>query len=60
MARTFAYLMDSDNHDQLTDKGIFEDVSTTIGNALKKVNDENSGRTGLAESAFKISLDQLI
>lgn len=60
MARTFAYLMDPDNHDQLTDKGIFEDVSTTIENALKKVNEENSEHTGLAKSAFKISLDQLI
>ena len=60
MARTFAYLMNPDNNEQLTDKGIFEDVSETIKTALRKVHAINPSSTRLAEAAFKISLDQLI
>ncbi|MEQ9229263.1 MAG: Glu/Leu/Phe/Val dehydrogenase dimerization domain-containing protein [Cyclobacteriaceae bacterium] len=37
MARTFAFLMNPDNDDQLTDASIFEDVSQTIHTALEKV-----------------------
>jgi len=60
MARVFAFLMDPDNNDQLTDKSIFEDVSKTIANALHKVHSKNPAHTKLAKTAFEISLKQLI
>jgi glutamate dehydrogenase/leucine dehydrogenase len=60
MARTFAYLMDPKNDQPLTDAGIFEDISGTIGQALKKVNLANPGKTKLGEAAFRIALGQLI
>lgn len=60
MARTFAYLMDPSNDDQLTDAGIFEDISETIERALRRINDKNNGRTKLAATAYEIALEQLI
>ncbi len=60
MARTFAFLMNPDNDDQLTDASIFEDVSQTIHTALEKVHNVNPGRTHLAETAYNIALSQLI
>lgn len=60
MARTFAYLMDPNSDDQLTDEGIFSDISATIGQALEKVHEVNPGKTHLAEAAFGIALKQLI
>lgn len=60
MARTFAYLMNPNSHEQLTDRGIFEDVSGTIEKALNDIHAKNPSTIRLAESAFKISLDQLI
>jgi glutamate dehydrogenase/leucine dehydrogenase len=60
MARTFAFLMDPQNDDQLTDAAIFEDISKTIETALIKVNDRNKSKTKLAETAFEIALAQLI
>lgn len=58
MARVFAYLM-SDNA-EVTDEAIFSDVSTTIKDALKKTFSENSAKTKLAQTSFKIALTQLV
>lgn len=60
MARTFAFLMDPNNDDVLTDEDIFNDISGTIGEALKQVHDHNDSKTRLAETAFSIALKQLI
>lgn len=60
MARTFAYLMDPQGDAQVTDEGIFNDVSTTILKALQKVHAENPSRTGMAGTAFKIALRDLL
>jgi len=60
MARTFAYLMDPNSDEQLTDEGIFEDVSKSIMEALNDVHKQNSEKTRLAETAFNIALKQLI
>ncbi|MEQ9307398.1 MAG: amino acid dehydrogenase, partial [Marinoscillum sp.] len=60
MARTFAFLMDPKNDEKITDDEIFRDISHTIEKALVKVYDENPEKTGLAEAAFKIALNQLI
>ncbi|MBS1568172.1 MAG: amino acid dehydrogenase [Bacteroidetes bacterium] len=57
MARVFAYCMQYGA--DLSDKGIFHDVSTTIGNALEKVRKSNSGRTHLSRTAFEIALAKL-
>ncbi len=60
MARTFAFLMDPDNDDVLTDADIFNDCSKTIGDALQAVHKENNTRVNLAETAFTISLNKLV
>jgi glutamate dehydrogenase/leucine dehydrogenase len=60
MARTFAYLMDPSKKEQLTDEGIFVDISTTIERALKNVHGISQSKTNIAETAFTISLNQLI
>lgn len=60
MARTFAFLMDPNNDDVLTDADIFNDCSKTIGDALKAVHEENNTRVNLAETAFTISLNKLV
>lgn len=59
MARVFAYLMSNDLK-TITDKGIFEDTSATIKNALIQANSVNPGKTGIAKAAFEIALKQLI
>jgi glutamate dehydrogenase/leucine dehydrogenase len=58
MARVFAYLM-SDKA-EVTDQAIFDDVSHTIRTALEKTFAENQSKTKLAESSFKIALEQLV
>ncbi len=60
MARTFAFLMDPDKDEVLTDADIFNDCSTTIGNALQEVHNQNNSRVNLAETAFTISLNKLV
>lgn len=60
MARTFAFLMDPESDSVLTDADIFGDISNTIGDALKAVNDKNNSKTNIAETAFSISLNKLI
>ena len=57
MARVFAYCMQSGN--DLSDKGIFEDVSTVIGNALERTHARHAARTHLSRTAFEIALEQL-
>lgn len=59
MARVFAYLMSSGEVD-MTDKGIFEDTSVTIYNALKNVHQKRSETTLIANTAFEISLKKLV
>ncbi|AFL83802.1 glutamate dehydrogenase/leucine dehydrogenase [Belliella baltica DSM 15883] len=58
MARVFAYLM-SDKV-ELTDDGIFKDVSKTIAKALKKTHEVNPQKTKIAQSSFEIALKQLV
>jgi len=60
MARTFAYLMNPKNDQVLTDHDIFSDTSKTIKSALSNVLKENSTKTKIAETAFKISLAKLV
>ncbi|MEQ8470128.1 MAG: Glu/Leu/Phe/Val dehydrogenase dimerization domain-containing protein [Marinoscillum sp.] len=60
MARTFAFLMDPKNDEKITDDEIFTDISQTIEKALVRVHAENPEKTGLAEAAFRIALNQLI
>ena len=60
MARTFAYLMDPNSDDQLTDAGIFDDVSEVIKIALEEVHKINPEKVKLAEAAFTNSLNKLI
>lgn len=59
MARVFAYLMSSDL-DTLTDKGIFEDTSEIIKNALIAAHKKNPQKRGIAKAAFEIALKQLV
>lgn len=59
MARVFAYLMSNDLK-TITDKGIFEDTSATIKNALIHANSVNPAKTGIAKAAFEIALKQLV
>ncbi len=59
MARVFAYLMSNDLK-EISDKGIFEDTSSVIYNALKATHDKNSKKTGIAKTAFEIALKQLV
>jgi glutamate dehydrogenase/leucine dehydrogenase len=59
MARVFAYLMSNDIK-TITDKGIFEDTSATIKNALIHANSANPAKTGIAKAAFEIALKQLV
>lgn len=57
MARVFAYLMQKDC--EMTDKGIFFDVSMTIKNALKKIHEMDNSGLKLSRIALKIALDKL-
>ncbi|MEM8938633.1 MAG: Glu/Leu/Phe/Val dehydrogenase dimerization domain-containing protein [Bacteroidota bacterium] len=60
MARTFAFLMDPKNNEVFTDADIFNDISSTIESALKKVHTRNNAKTRLAETAFTLALNELI
>ncbi len=59
MARVFAYLMSSDLHG-ITDKGIFEDTSKTINDALKASYSKSQSKTKVAKTSFEIALNKLI
>lgn len=60
MARAFAYFMDPENDEKITDDDIFRDISSTIEKALTEVHKHNKDNTRLAETAFHIALKQLI
>ncbi len=57
MARVFAYCMQPGN--ALTDKAIFEDVSTVIGKALEDCHLRSASRTHVTRTAFEIALAKL-
>ncbi|MFZ4542867.1 MAG: Glu/Leu/Phe/Val dehydrogenase dimerization domain-containing protein [Saprospiraceae bacterium] len=58
MARVFAYLMQKDA--QLTDNGIFTDVSETIRKAMLKIHSINNKTTGISSTALDYSLKKLL
>lgn len=58
MARVFAYFMESEV--SMDDQAIFDDISTTIGNALKKTHQVNPAKTNLAQASFETALKQLV
>lgn len=57
MARVFAYCMSKDP--DMSDQGIFHDVSRTIRKALERVREENTSDKGIARTAFRQALEQL-
>ncbi|MEZ4740391.1 MAG: Glu/Leu/Phe/Val dehydrogenase dimerization domain-containing protein [Flavobacteriales bacterium] len=57
MARVFAYCMHPGA--DLSDKGIFEDVSNVIGKALEATHARNSTPLHLTRTAFEIALEKL-
>jgi glutamate dehydrogenase/leucine dehydrogenase len=59
MARVFAYLMSNDLK-ELTDKGIFDDTSNIIKEALVSTHKKNPTKTGIAKAAFEIALNKLV
>jgi glutamate dehydrogenase/leucine dehydrogenase len=58
MARVFTYLM-SDMPD-MSDEGIFKDVSQVIYNALHEVRQQHAASFGITEKAFSIALQKLL
>ena len=54
MARVFRYLMN--DQAEITDRAIFNDVSTCIGNALQEIFERGNGHTGLNQSALEIAI----
>jgi glutamate dehydrogenase/leucine dehydrogenase len=58
MARVFAYFMESEV--SMDDAAIFNDISTTIGNALKRTHALNGAKTKIAQTSFEIALKQLV
>lgn len=57
MARTYYYLQG--NGADLTDRGIFNDISRSIATALRNTWERNSSKIRLAETALTIALEQL-
>ncbi len=58
MARVFAYLMQQEV--EITDEAIFTDISHTIGTALEKARAVHPHKHHIAETLFKIALEQLV
>ncbi len=58
MARVFAYLMQQDV--EITDEAIFTDISQTIRQALSTAYQVHPAKTGIAETLFRIALEQLV
>jgi hypothetical protein len=44
----------------MNDKDIFNDISSTIREALKKTRALNNGKTRIAQTSFEIALKQLL
>lgn len=59
MARVFAYLMSNDLQ-ELTDEGIFQDTSLIIKKAIENTKRINPNKTGVAKTAFEYALNQLV
>jgi glutamate dehydrogenase/leucine dehydrogenase len=59
MARVFAYLMSNDIK-ELTDKGIFDDTSNIIREAMVAAHAKNPTKTNIAKTAFEIALNKLV
>ena len=59
MARVFAYLMSNDLK-ELTDKGIFDDTSNIIREAMVVAHAKNPTKTNIAKTAFEIALNKLV
>ncbi len=59
MARTFAYLMDPNTDEKITDDSIFTDISEVIKAALVNTHEKNPSKTQIAKSSFEIALKQL-
>jgi glutamate dehydrogenase/leucine dehydrogenase len=60
IARVFAYLMESRIDLPMRDEAIFSDTSSTIKEALKKVNQLNPNKTDVCRTAFEIALQKLV
>jgi len=58
MARVFAYFMEQEV--SMSDQDIFNDISSTIYRALKRTYDSNMRGTAIAQTSFKLALEQLI
>lgn len=58
MARAFAFLMQPGI--EISDAAIFNDVSTTIAQALERCHARSTSHTGIASTAFEIALQQLV
>ena len=59
MARVFAYLMSNDLK-ELTDKGIFDDTSNIIKEAMVAAHAKSPIKTNIAKTAFEIALNKLV
>ncbi|MBL7945701.1 MAG: amino acid dehydrogenase [Flavobacteriales bacterium] len=57
MARVFAYCMQPGN--DLSDRAIFDDVSTVIRNAIEATHARNGSSTHFTRTAFEIALERL-
>jgi glutamate dehydrogenase/leucine dehydrogenase len=57
MARVFAYCMQPGN--DLSDRAIFDDVSTVIRNAIEATHARNASPTHFTRTAFEIALERL-
>jgi len=60
IARVFAYLMESRIDLPMKDDAIFNDTSSTIREALIKVNHLNPYKTDMSKTAFEIALQKLV
>jgi len=60
IARVFAYLMESRIDLPMKDDAIFNDTSSTIKDALRKIYELNPEKTDVCRSAFEIALQKLV
>ncbi|MFT6866556.1 MAG: glutamate dehydrogenase/leucine dehydrogenase [Cyclobacteriaceae bacterium] len=58
MARVFAFLMDGTG--EITDQAIFNDTSTTIYKALKRIKDDYPGDKNITSKALEITISALV
>lgn len=58
MARVFAYLMHEDV--QMSDAGIFMDISETIRKALEEVKAMNAGKLGVTAGCYEVAIEKLM